>query len=335
MWFEGYFCIPTMCGTTGKVTRERLARHKNAIAFQNTFSRFLQDALDAIDVEGLPETMSKRVILQSILWYGGVVLFEKSGGLFSLPGAPTGDGFNMYGDPGKAWVWTRNGQMNEQINLAIPGGDENSQLEIMTSMQRAGKGNGVFVWDNALRFPFVNQVIFYAEAVADTYRTLDVMRANLKRPYIFFSEESTLASINKFLQERDENVDAISAVNTGAFDVNKIKMIPLDTGSQNLRDCTEIIEWYENKYRELLGINSNTQIDKKGENLISAELTVNNEFEDMQISKRLDYLNKTVELFNKLYGTNIKFVEKHKGEVENVDNEADRNEDVLPDQTGN
>lgn len=330
MLIENLFCIPITQGRAGKMTREKVAMLENELCFRNVFARNVLDALDAIDVENVPATMDKRVILQSILWYGSVVFFEKAGGIFSLPGAPVGDGFNMYGHPGKAWVWTRNGQMNEQVTLNIPGGDENSQLEIMTSMQKAGKGNGVFIWDNALRFPFINIVIDFSEKIADSYRMLDVMRRNLKAPYIIAAGESVNATVKQYLDQRDKNVDAMQILNTGAFDPKKdIAVFPLDLNSQSLKDVVELIEWYENKLRELNGISSNSQIDKKGENIITDEVHINDMYENMQIDKRLEYLNGSVELWNKLYGTNIKFVKKHNENVEQTEDMSDdQNNDV-------
>ena len=324
MWYEGYFTIPLTGGIQGKVNREKLAKFKNAASFQNTFIRFLSDALMRYQFKGLPDTVSERVVLQSLLWYGGVAFFEKQGTLFALPAAPTGDGFNVYGDPGKAWIFSRNGQMNEEIKIHIPGGDDDAFLRVLNDGRKTGKGGaGVYVWENAMRFPFIHTVIQYAEAVSDSMRTLDVVRQNLKHPYIVVADETVVPSIKEFFKKRDENLDFI--IDSGVFPVDKIKILPLDSANtEQVKDVTGLIEWYESKFRELCGIRSNAQMDKKGENLISDEVHINDSYEDLQVEKLIPYIQKGLDIVNKFYGTSIT-VHKREQEV------SDGNDDIQSD----
>lgn len=310
MWYEGYFNIYLMGGVFGKLNREKLAKYKNISTFQTVFSRMLLDALHRYKINGIPDTMSERVIMQSLLWYGGVVVFEKGGNLLALPGVPTGDGFNINGDPSACWVFSRNGQMNEQVKVHIPGGDDSTFLRILTDSRTTGKGGtGVYIWENDLRFPFLNTVVEYANAVSDAMRTLDVVRQNLKHPYIVVAEESVVPSVREFFKKRDENLDFI--IDSGVFPVDSIKVLPLgdDNGTQ-AKDVTALIEWYEAKFRELCGIRSNSQMDKKGENLVTAELTVNNEYEDLQPVKCIESINRGLDIVNKFFGTNMSCTER-------------------------
>lgn len=323
MWYDGFFTIPLTGGITGKVNREKLAKYKNAATFQNTFIRFLSDALSRYTFDGLPDTVSERVILQSLLWYGGVVFFEKNGSLLALPGAPTGDGFNLYGDPGSAWIFSRNGQLNEQIKLHIPGGDDDAFLRILADGRKTGKGGaGVYVWENQMRFPFIHTVTQYAEAVSDSMRTLDVVRQNLKHPYIIVADETVVPSIKEFFKKRDENLDYI--IDSGVFPVDKIKILPLDAANTaQAKDVTELIEWYESKFRELCGIRSNSQTDKKGENLISDEVHINDDYEDLQVDRLIPYMQKQLDYVNKFYGTDIKVVSRKE--------QTNEDDDILSD----
>lgn len=79
-YWDYLFQIPTGLDNVGKATKKKLTQYKNQFTFQNTFARYTLDALGRYRLKNLPETMSERVILQSMLWYGCVCLYEKSGG---------------------------------------------------------------------------------------------------------------------------------------------------------------------------------------------------------------------------------------------------------------
>lgn len=314
MWIDNYmqFNIPVFGGDVGRNTKKKLASFKNNVCFQNTFTRLTMDALERYGFEGLPDTISERVLVQSALWYAGIVFFEKEGKLFALPGAPSGDGFNVYGDPGSAWVFSKNGMFNKELKLFIPGSDEASFLKQTNGVGTSDKAKGVFVWENKLRYPFINNVMFFADAIADTMRTLDVCRTNIKNPFIITAEESVVPTVKKYLEQRDNNETYV--LSSGVFDATKVSVIPLTTNSDSLSACTQLIEWYENKYRELCGIDNNGQMDKKGENLIQDEITINDMYTELSVDKCIECINEGLEHVNKIYGTNIKCVPKHKKE---------------------
>lgn len=322
MWFDGAFQIWTNGSLDSNATRKKLASFKNNVMFQNTFMRLLSDALERYDFDGLPDTVNKRVLLQGLLWYGCVVFFEKVGSLLCLPCAPNGGEFNIYGDPGKVWAFSRNGQLNEAIKTYIPGGDESLFL-------RKGNGGatmsadvkGVVVWENRVRYPFINQVLFFADAISDSMRTLDVARANAKTPYIIVAEESVIPTVKQYFNSRDNNENVF--VSSGIFPVDKVKVLPLVTDTGVLDNCTSLIEWYENKYRELCGIQSNAQQDKKGENLIQAEVHVNDMYEHLNVDKCVETIQECLDDANKIFGTNIKVIKKR---------EDENNDEILSDE---
>ena len=108
MWFDGMFSIPIdISDTYGEKTknRRRLNKFKDDLTFQVNFAKAVEDALNRYEIEGIPETMSARVILQSLLWHACVVFFKKDEQMFALPGVPTED-LNIYGDPGFAEVFS-------------------------------------------------------------------------------------------------------------------------------------------------------------------------------------------------------------------------------------
>lgn len=320
MWFDGFFNIYLAGGDTGKKTRKKLNQYKNCIVFQNTFARYVQDALQRYEFGGVPDTISERVLKQSLLWYGGVTIFEKDGSLLALPSVPTGDGYNIYGDPSKVWVFARNGQFNKDVDVFIHGSDESAFLSRGMNGNKASKNpKGVYIWENALRYPFINQTMFYARAVADTMRTLDTCRVNIKQPYIVVAEESTVNTVKQYFASRDNNEEFI--ISSGVFPVDKVNLMPIVANAENLTACTSLIEWYENQYKMLCGVENNLQMDKKGENLIKEEVEINEEYTQFSVDKSIEYIRRGLEDVNKLFGVNITVKEKE-GEKENVkDNE--------------
>jgi len=324
LWYDNIFNINLLAGWQGPghskpMTNRKLADMKNNIMFQNSFARKVLDALHRYYIEGLPESCSQRVVLQSLLWYGSVVFFEQEGGLIALPGVPTGQAFNVYNDPAEAWVFSAVGQYNKAVKLYLPGSDENAFLKNTIAGKAGNEYKGVYVRENDIRFPFINHVIFYAEAIADSMRTLDVCRQNIKQPFIIACEESVVNSVKEFFKHRDNNENYI--IDTGVFPADKISLLPFDTNADNLKNATELIDWYENKWRELCGFKNNSQIDKKGENLIQAEVDVNDEYTYITVDESMACIQKGLDDVNKLFGTNMhvrKYEEKEDAKNDDI-----------------
>lgn len=311
MWCDNLFNIYIK---DGDITRKKLAKYKNIRSFQNVFARLVNDALQRYSFKNLPETISERVLKEALLWRASAIFFEKNDNLLCLPGGAT-ENFNVYGDTKYGYVWGRNG-FNEKIELYIPGSDESSFLSDTMNGKGSKNYKGVFVRENRILFPFMEYCIEYAEAISDSMRTLDIVRANLKQPFIIVAEESTIGTVKKFMDSRANNEEYI--VSSGVFPVDKIKLLPIDTNSTSLKDTTDLIEWYYNKFSELCGVNSNANPDKKAE-ITSLEINANNEITDVQSDKVIDCLEEHIDIVNKIFGTNIK-VERQGGDSKKVMN---------------
>lgn len=315
-WFENLFTI-YLDGDDSKTTRRTLSKFKNAIVFQNQFQIFLQDALNRYHFEGLPDTISERVILESLVWYGSVCFFEKDGGLLALPCTPDGAGFNIYGDVGSVWTFARNGVFNKNVKTYLHGSDEDAFLNKTNGAPSSpSELRGVCVWENATRYPFIQHIIFYASAIADALRALDVCRENLKRPYLIAAPESVVPTIKETMDGKRDNLSYI--VSSGIYKVSDIEVFPLTQDSSSLDAVTALIEWYANKYRELCGIDNNSQVDKKGENLINAELSINDEYTDSALDKVVPYIQLGLDDVNKLFKTNIKVAANYSNNYSNA-----------------
>lgn len=318
MWYNGLFNIYTGIGE--KTSQKKLNAMRNNVVFQNEFGRNLQDALQRYDVEGLPETCSKRVFLQSLLFYSCTFLFEKNDCLLNLPGMPDGSGINLLGDFGGAYVYGANG-FNERIKLAIPGAEESAILG--KTINGGSGGPGFMLRENPINYPFINQVIYYSTQQADTLRKIETATRNAASPYIVTAEESVVPSVKAFFQKRDNNEEYI--VSSGVFPADRISLLPFDISADAIKTMTETYDWYCNHFRELCGVKNTTNIDKKGENLITAEVNVNEQYTNNQDGGIVDYMNEQLEMANKMFGTHIRIVEvKHGGdnEIQELQNES-------------
>lgn len=302
-------------------TKKKLETYKNDFVFRNEFMRNLTDSLNRYEFDGLPDTCSQRVICESLLFNGSVYFFDRHDNLLALPGMPDGSGMNIYGDFGNAYVYGKTGY-NERITLAIPGGSEDAFLRKTIGGTVSKDGKGTLVRENLMMFPFINQVIYYSERMADTLRKIEVAQRNAASPYIIACEESVIPTVKKFMEARDNNEEYI--VSTGVFPADKISLLPFEIQADSIKTMSETYDWYNNHFRELCSTENNSQMDKKGENLISTEVNVNNEYTENQGSNWIDCIQEGLDLTNKTFGCNIKV--KRKGETDENIQRMDGNE---------
>lgn len=306
MWFNELSCNALI----GAPISKKLSKIKNAQAFQNQFATLLHIAKHRYRIkEGTcPDTINERVLIDALLWYGSCTFFNKNGIILALPSRPTSN-FNLYGNPGEAWVWGRSG-FNQKVKLVLPeaGGVLN---EGITGPIKVNEGEGVFVRENEIMYPFINFVYQYAEQIADTLRTIDVQRFHCKRPYIITAQEQVVPTVKEYFNKVKDNDDYI--IGTGIFDANAVNAIPITVTAQDIKGMTELYDWYMAKYFELCGIKNN-QASSKKENLIVDEVNANNEATEFGVDAVVEYLNKQMETVNALFGTNIEWEVNHDAE---------------------
>lgn len=325
-----------MVSLTGvKSTRKKLDKMKDMQVNYNVFFRLFNEAMKAYKFEGLPDTVSERVIIQSLICYGSVVFFEKQGQLLALPGVPSGKGWNIYGDPLSAWIYSKNGIFNEEINLHVQGGTDSTELRKSNGGGTVGDGKGVIIWENKARYPFINTIFEYADNIADTMITINEARIWLKNPWLPVCSEDQVYSVQKVF-DKIRNNERMIPVSGGITDLRTFDLKDLSIKPETITNCISTVEWYEARFREMLGIDSNSQVDKKGENLTEDEIHVNNMY--TEFNALTDYINEQLELVNKVYGTNIKCVAARKdmqsesfegkGDTYNVDDGREKTNNV-------
>ena len=304
---ELFNCIDLSLGGKSK-TQKRIAEFKNNIAWQNAYHHFATKGLSRYEIENLEPCMSDRVVHSTLLYHGTMCVFEKDGAILALPAAPSGNP-NLNGDYKSCWVYGRNG-FNEEIPLFIPGAEENDLMKRgYLNLNQNEKPRGVFIRENPFMYPFINYCIDYAEKVADTMRTIDVTRANIKRPYIIAAEEQLVPTVKKFFEQRDNNMEYI--VSTGVFPADKIAILPFETNAEAIKVGTDLIEWYYNDFDNKCFNNSNANPDKK-ERLLVDEVNSNNQSRDKEKEKFRSFLQGQLDFCNKCLGTNLKLKEEPK-----------------------
>ena len=304
MWFNDLSCNALI----GAPISKKLSKIKNAIEFQNNFANLLHIAKHRYKIKDgtCPDTINERVLIDALLWYGSVTFFSKEGSVIALPSRPTND-FNLYGEPGYAWVWGRNG-FNQKVKLTIPQTGPVLDKGIFGTI---GEGEGVFVRENEIMYPFIQFTYQYAEKISDTMRTIDVQRFHCKRPYIITAQEQVVPTVKEYFNKVKDNEDYI--IGSGIFPADAVNAIPITVTAQDIKGMTELYDWYMSKYFELCGIKNN-QASSKKENLIVDEVNANNEITEFGVDAVVKYLNKQMETVNALFGTNIEWEVNHDAE---------------------
>lgn len=318
MWYNNYLLLDM----SKNRNRKQLAKFENNIVFINTFMRLFETALQRYRLENLPETINERVVLQSFICYGNATFFNNNGNVLSLPSVPSGNGYNINGDPVSAWVFSRNGLFNKEIKLHVEGGQIDPLLKKGTSGTLVTDEKGVMVWETRTRYPFLNTIIYYARAISDTLRTIDVARKWLKVPFIPVCEESLVQSVATMMKDIADNNDVIP-VSTGVQDISKFNILPIQQSPESIQTASELIDWYEQQYRSACGMRANTNVDKKGENLIADEIHANDSYTDSVSDTLVEYLQKQFDFVNEVFGTSIKVVENENLQSETAVKESE------------
>ena len=277
---------------------------ENNVVFINTFMRLFDIAMQRYKLKGLPETVNERVILQSLICYGNITFFKENDNVLALPSVPSGNGFNVNGDPVSAWVFSRNGLFNKEIKLHVEGGQIEPLLNKGTGGTAVKDQKGVMIWENKNRYPFLNTILYYAMSISDTMRTIDVARKWLKVPFIPVCEESLVQSVKQMLDDVANN-ESFVPVSTGVQDITKFTILPVQQSPEAIQKASELVDWYEQQFRSACGMRANTNVDKKGENLIQDEIHSNDSYTDSMSDSLTEYLNQQLEFVNKVMGTNI------------------------------
>lgn len=294
----------------GKLSPKKRARYENEQIFRQTFIDFKNTALHRYKFEGLPDTVSERVLKESFLYYGTAVFFEMNGHVLQLPARPAYDP-TMYGDYRYSYVYGANG-FNACVALEVQGG---ATAEILKKgigdTQTPSIGRGVMVREN---YDFSNPFIFtawnYATRVADAVRSLDVAVRNGKKTGVWLCTQSEIASIKKFNEDVENNVSDI--VTSGFFPIDKVKFQPLSQEAlAHSQNFMQIIDFWKSCFKEACAVENMQSTNFKKANLNSMEVGANDEYTHRMSDKTLTVIQEGLDFANEVFGLNMKVVPYH------------------------
>lgn len=285
------------------MTEKQRARYQKSMIFNTILHQLINDYMASYKIGGLLPSMSERVIKESFLFNAQCVFFTKSDAVLSLYGGGTAD-LNIYGDFKNANVYGKNGYA-EEVSLFIPGGIFKPLQQGLASTFSFSNAKGVLVRENQTLLPFIQTVIMFAEAIADTYQTLDVTRQKIKRPFVFVVPYEDRASVEDYVNRAMENERyVVISPKSKVADPSTIRVLPFNVGGDDIKAATQLIEWYYTKYYELLGIDTNSNPDKAAQ-ISVAEVQSNNALIELQMQKRLNCIREGFDFVNEIFGTSL------------------------------
>lgn len=299
MWFNDFATIDlTYCNATKAKKKTAL---QNYMEFWDAFARLSNIGINRYKITGdFPETLDERTILQSLFWYGSFGLVNDKGVWLSLPAMPASD-LTVYGYPRKINTFGRNGY-NKTFEIIQFNGEEELVNRGISDVNLYDK-RGFWVMEKKLIYPLARTCILMSERIADSMRSIDVMRNKMKDPYIVFTIEEMRRTVQEFFNNLKLNDELI--ISTGVFDPAKVQVEKLEFNPEILKAMKELIEWYEGRYNSFCGINSNPASDKK-ERLLVDEINANDEETDNNVNKEVEYMNAQLEKVNELTGWSIR-----------------------------
>lgn len=285
MWFNTFFPFYTVPVGSAK----KLARYENDMEFQNTFFHYFNLAISTFKWDGLPETCNARY-LETCLMLDGIAAFCKDAelGYLTLKASPVAQAYNLYGETDKIYGYGWNGFKREYT--AYMYGSDNTMAQ------------AVLCRDNPECYPYVNHLLLYTNRLTSTMRSLDVAAKKLKVPYYITCDESQKSSVEKILNDVDDNKERI-IVNRSTMD-NVFQVLPTRIDPSLLSVFWEHYENLEGQLKGLFGIESAVNQDKK-ERLITDEVNANNASTALSLQVRLAQRQQLCDTINKMWGLNV------------------------------
>lgn len=286
------------------VSAKAYEKYKNTNEFLNFFNTLKEIALNSFKWEGLPETVDELFFEKVLLERGGACFYESPYGILGLYVSGLSD-LSIYGYPTKGSCMGLNGK-TFNCNFYVPGAGFTTE-----------SNKAVICYDNSNAYPYIRYIYNAAARLSDIIRSTDVIAENLKQPMTITAPEQAINSIKQTYKQRKDNEPLI--ITSKAFDVNNIKVWQNEVSSDNLKVMWEHFYNLESYIKEILGVNSNDQQDKK-ERLLVDEVNANNESIQISIDKRLEQRQKFCDIINKQFGLNVKVSVNRERSDSNDDN---------------
>lgn len=275
---------------------------KKAAALQNfrsgqmALNRYAELAAHTLSFEGLTDTMSERTMREGLLWYPLVCIFKVGDSWINLPAVPGGRGFNAQGNFGDCFAYGKNGRVYH-VNLHMQGEDETSFLSRTPGPKTPGEYFGYAIRARDSCTPMIETVIFYSEQIADLLSALANCTPILHHPINFSVSQKQRATALKWYKELDSNIPFTFMPRVdesgNSFDASPVNMLK---DGDIIKPTIELLDWFDQRCLTEIGIkNMGSQVDKKGENLISDEVNGTDTVTSLVVKNQVDLINQQIE----------------------------------------
>lgn len=236
--------------------------------------------------ENLPDGIESRHIEQALYLNGTALFFKQkyTNKYRCLPAFGKGDP-DIYGDWRKYDAFGYNGVKESMtIDKCVP------------------------IFENDTKYPLVNSVYYFANLIAEIDRTIHINTKQQRRPYIISTTKDMELSAKRFMEKLEQDEYVIQDKGISGKRKDDLTIEVLQTKSEFLIDkLNDAKHELENDFLDIIGINNNSNQDKK-ERLLVDEVNSNNEYIDNNLD--IAYKNRlnACKMINEKYGLNIRVV---------------------------
>lgn len=271
---------------------------KKAAALQNfrsgrrCFARYSELAAHTTSYEGYTETISERTMREGLLWYPLVTIFRVGDTWINLPAVPGGRGFNAQGNFGDCFAYGKNGRVYH-VNLHIPGEDENAFLSRTPGPETPGEYEGYAIRANDSCTPMIDTVIFYSEQIADLLSAVANCTPLLHHPIDFQVSQKQRTTALKWFKELDSNIPIMfTPLAEDGGSLMNVAPVNLLANGDIIKPTIEALDWFDQRCLTEIGVkNMGSQVDKKGENLLTDEVNGTDTVTSLVVKNQVNLIN--------------------------------------------
>lgn len=257
-----------------------MARKKSTqltiIAVNHYIDKLTELAMSCFEWKGLPDSCDSSFLEKTLFEKGKVLFFEDEVlGHLTLP-CSTGGELNVYGIEQVRHVNAINGYTNTKTNK-----------------------DSVIIYNNYTRTSSLDDVLYYAQKLAEIDRTIDINVNRQKTPMIILCDEKQQITVRKLYEDYEGNEPVIFGEKALG---QEMKILKTDAPyvAQQLYDLKQSI-WQE--ALTCLGI-PNSSIEKR-ERVNTAEIEANNAGTVAMRYPRLEMRKQACEKINKMFGLQV------------------------------
>ena len=284
-----------------KPKRSWLAKKRNNDVFMDYLTRMEDIAINMFEWKGIPDTVDERYIEYVLCEYGYMVYFndEVIGDLVAT--AMIGGQLDNYRIPKFRRAYANNGYQKDLTEK-----------------------DSVLIFNNYLHLPSMNNIILYAQRLADIDRTIEVNTRAQKTPVLITCEESQLFTMKQVYEQCDENMPVIfGGKNLDLSGINSINTVAPFVADKLYTLKRQI--W--NEFLSIYGV-ENANSEKK-ERLVTDEVVSNLGGVQAQRYVMLNARRQAAKQINKMFGTDIEV--NFRQEMQLLNAEQPTTTDMTPD----